>query len=139
MMTTRGARTIVLAVAAGQLVGCTVGEESLSSTQGETFEEFLAKTYRENWEGGHFIVDGDTPIKDEKQLREFYDAQQQGALIVNTVGGQVDKWNDVTKKNLTYCISNNFSGNKATVVAAFQLATDQRWETMGDVNFVYLS
>ena len=126
-------------VAAWQLVGCTVGDEAVSSTQGETWEEFLGQTYRENWEGGHFIVDGDTPIKDEKQLREFYDSLQQGALIVNTVGGADDKWNDATKSNLTYCISTNFGSNKAAVVAAMATATDQKWETMGNVNFVYAS
>ena len=137
MMTTR--ELLGVAAAAWQLVGCMVGDESLSSTQGATWEEFLANTYREPWEGGHFIVDGDTAIKDEKQLREFYDDNVQGALIVDRSGGSDDKWNDTAKLNLTYCVSNNFGSNKAAVVAALATATDQRWETMGNVNFTYLS
>lgn len=50
-----------LATCAWQLVGCMVGDEgdeNLSSTdEGPTFEEFRAQTYREPWEGGHYIVD----------------------------------------------------------------------------------
>ena len=126
--------------AAWQLGGCMVGEDAplLSSTDGESFEEFRAQTYQENWEGGHFIVDGDTAIADEKTLYEFWEAQVQGGLIINKVGQQDDRWNDTQKLNLTYCISNNFGSNKAAVVAAFARATDQGWETMANVNFVYV-
>ena len=124
------------------MVGCAASgteEEETSTNQGPTWEEFLASTYHEDFDGGHYIVNGDTPIIDEKALREFYDSLQQGGLIVNRVGGVDDKWNDTQKLNLTYCISNNFGSNKAAVVSAFQQATDAAWETMGRVNFVYLS
>jgi len=130
----------MVTAAVWQLGGCMVGEdaETLSTTQGESFEEFRAQTYRENWEGGHFIVDGDTAIADDKTLYEFWEAQVQGGLIVNKVGQQDDRWNDTQKLDLTYCISNNFGANKAAVVAAFKRATDEGWETMANVNFVYV-
>jgi serine protease len=128
-------------MAAWQLGGCMVGEDEpqVSSTQGESFDEFRAATYQEPWEGGHFIVDGDTPIPDEKQLQEFWEAQTQGGLIVNKVGSADDRWNDTQKLNLTFCISNGFGSNKAAVVAAFDAATTQGWETRANVNFVYAS
>jgi len=123
------------------LIGCASGTDEVetSSNTGPTWEEFLAGTYHENFEGGHYIVNGDTPIVDEKALHEFYDSLQQGGLIVNTVGGADDKWNDTQKLNITYCISDSFGSNKAAVVSAFQEATDSGWETMGNVNFVHLS
>ena len=49
--------------------GCAVGgPETLSSTESESFEEFRDSTYRETWTGGLYIVDGDTPIVDDKAL-----------------------------------------------------------------------
>src|SRR4026209_2269061 len=123
-------RTTVAIVFVG-VSGCAVsGTESETSTAGDSFESFVERTYREPWDGGHFIVDGDTPIPDEKQLFEFWGGLQQGALIVNTVGGNDDKWNDQRKLNLTYCVSNNFGTHKADVVAALASATDQGWESM---------
>jgi len=126
--------------AAWQLGGCMVGEdaETLSTTGGESFEEFRDSTYRENWEGGHFIVDGDTAIADEKTLYEFWEAKIQGGLIVNKIGSQDDKWNDTQKLDLTYCISNNFGANKNRVITAFTEAT-AGWTSRANVKFVYLS
>jgi serine protease len=131
-----------LATCAGQLVGCMVGEEgdeNLSSTQdGPTFEEFRDQTYREPWEGGHYIVDGDRPIADEKALYEFWEGLQQGALIVNKIGSQDDRWNDTAKLNLTYCISNNFGTRKQTMITAMNAAV-AGWETRANVNFIHLT
>lgn len=134
-------RTMFTAVAAWQLVGCMVGEDEpeLSSTAGASFEEFRASTYQEDWSGGHYIVDGDTPIADEKKLYEFWEGLQQGALVVGRVGNNDDRWSDAQKVNLTYCVSDNFGANKSRVVQALQRATDQGWETMANINFVYLS
>lgn len=122
--------------------GCAVGggDDALSTTASESFEEFRDATYREPWEGGVYIVDGDTPVVDEKALYEVWEGQQQGALIVNRVGQADDRWTDQQKVNLTYCISNNFGGNKAKVVDAMRRATEGiGWETMANVNFVYVS
>jgi hypothetical protein len=122
-------------------MGCAVGggTDELSSTQSESFEEFRAATYHEDWDGGVYIVDGDTPIVDDKALYEFWETQQQGALIVNRVGQNDDKWTDAQKLNLTYCVSNNFGSNKAAVIAALKKATETiGWETMANVNFTYV-
>ncbi len=131
-----------LATCAWQLVGCMVGDEgdeALSSTdEGPTFEEFRAQTYREPWEGGHYIVDGDRAIADEKSLYEFWEGLQQGGLIINKNGAADDRWNDTQKLNLTYCVSNAFATRKQQILDALKAATDQGWEVRANVNFVYV-
>lgn len=131
-----------LATCAWQLVGCMVGDEgdeNLSSTdEGPTFEEFRAQTYREPWEGGHYIVDGDRAIADDKSLYEFWEGLQQGGLIINKNGAADDKWNDTQKLNLTYCVSNAFGTRKQTIIAALDAATGG-WESRANVNFVYVA
>ena len=64
------------------MAGCAVGggTETLSSTESESFEQFRAVTYHEDFEGGVYIVDGDTPIVDDKALYEFWELQQHGAI-----------------------------------------------------------
>jgi serine protease len=121
--------------------GCAVGgsADELSSTANVSFEEFRALTYHEDFEGGVYIVDGDTPVIDDKALYEFWESQQQGALIVNRVGQSDDRWSDAQKTNLTYCISNNFNSWKPSVVDAMKRATETiGWETMANVNFTYV-
>ena len=130
-----------LAACAGQLVGCMIGDEGenlSSTTAGPTFEEFRDQTYREPWEGGHYIVDGDHAIADEKSLYEFWESLQQGGLIINKNGTQDDRWNDTQKLNLTYCVSNMFGTRKQTIIDALKAATDAGWETRANVNFVYI-
>jgi hypothetical protein len=71
----------------------------------KTFEEFKAAVYKEPFKGGKYIVNGDTPILNEKQLREFFAEQIQKepdpvtlqnprGLIVNTKNGQDTIWNN---------------------------------------------
>jgi hypothetical protein len=103
-----------------------------------TYEEFLASAYLEPWEHGVYIVNGDTPIENEKKLREFYDELYGGRLIVHRSGGADAKWNDTAKRNITYCVSNNFGNRKASVVSAMDAAA-AAWEAAADVNFVYVS
>jgi serine protease len=134
-------KTTLFAVAAvWQLGGCTIGEEApvTSTNQAPTWEEFRATVYQEDFEGGHFIVNGDIAIADEKQLYEFWESLQQGALIVNRVGGADDRWNDTVKLNLTYCISDGFGSNKSKMVTAMNAAT-ARWESLGNVNFIHVT
>jgi len=134
-MTTASAIRLTLLVST-LAAGCTVGVESYDSTAGETWESFRARAHKEAWVGGHFIVDGDVAIKDEKQLREFWSSMQQGALAVNTGGD--DKWSDADKRALTYCVSDQFRSKKAALIAALEAATDDGWETMADVDFIYV-
>lgn len=133
-------KSAILVVATWQLVGCATGVESedTSSNAVPSWEEFRDSTYRETFDGGHFIVNGDIAIKDDKALYEFWESLQQGALSVQRTGGADAKWNDVQKLNLTYCISNNFGSNKQRVIDAVKYAADQRWEQMGNVNFIYV-
>jgi hypothetical protein len=123
------------------LAACHVGdvEDDVAST-GEvpTFEEFEASTYLEPWEGGVYIVNGDTPIVNVKQLRELYDFLYGGeTLIVHRAGGADAKWNDTMKRQLTYCVSDSFGSRKAQAVAAMQTAAGM-WEAAADVDFHYV-
>jgi serine protease len=139
MMTKRVSMMFTVA-AVWQLGGCMVGEDTEPNTttnQGPTWEEFRADVYQEDFEDGHFIVNGDIAIPDEKQLYEFWESLQQGGLIVNRRGGADDKWNDTQKLNLTYCISNNFGSNKTRMVNAMNTAT-ARWKSLGNIQFVYV-
>ncbi len=132
---------ILLTIAAAQLGGCVVGEDTepqTSTNQAPSWEEFRAGVYQEDFEDGHFIVNGDIAVPNEKQLYEFWEGLQQGALIVNRRGGADDKWSDTAKLNITYCISNNFGSNKTRIVNAMNAAT-AKWESLGNVNFTYVS
>ena len=124
------------------LAACTTSmdEEIGGSAPAMSFEEFEAQTYREPWEGGLWIVDGDTPIVSHKLLREFYDQVFNGdnALIVHRAGGVDARWSDSQKLNITYCISNSFGGNKNAVISAMNGATGN-WENAANVNFVHLT
>jgi serine protease len=126
-------------VAILQLAGCMTEEVDTTSTGEDvpSFEEFEASVAREP-DTGIYIVNGDEPIGSREALHDFYERlyQGDGALIVNTVGGVDDKWNDTEKKNLTYCIG-NFGANQAAVVAAINAAT-AAWEAAADVDYVHV-
>jgi serine protease len=139
-MTITFEKIVSVATLATALTGCVVGDPTTSSTAGVSFEEFKAQTYRETFAGGSYIVNGDTPILDEKALYEFWQSLQQGNLIVDNNGGTDSKWNDTEKLNLTYCVSNSFgTANKAKIVEALRQATDLGWEVRANVNFTYVS
>lgn len=110
-----------------------------SNRDGLSFEEFVETVYREPWEGGLWIVNGDEPIEDMEQLRDFYlKLSSQGALIINEVNGSDDRWTDSEKLDLTYCISNDFGSRKSQVVTALAAASDN-WEWAVNVDFRYVS
>ena len=115
------------------------GDDESVEVLGSSFEEFERATYREP-ESGIYIVNGDTPIDDIRELREFYQTHvQTTALIVHKKAGGADaKWTDAQKVNLTYCVSNTFNGNKAAAVAAMT-ASAGAWEAVANVNFVHLT
>jgi hypothetical protein len=111
-----------------------------------TFEEFEATVYKEPFEGGKYIVNGDTPIVDRKQLEEFFEQQIRSEpepppdgmveLIVHQVGGLDAVWNSVQKTTLTYCVSTAFGPRYNAVVADMEAATEA-WEEVAEVNFVH--
>lgn len=133
---TRKALFTVLAAAAA---GCSADIEVSTTAERPSFDEFEAATYHEDFEYGVYIVNGDEPVVDAKSLEEFWQMlYDDGALIVNRVGNADDKWNDTQKLNLTYCISNSFSGNKSKVVTAMGQAT-ANWSAVANVKFVYVA
>jgi serine protease len=105
-----------------------------------TFEEFLATVYREPFPGGKFIVNGDEPIANEKQLREFYELHVrrpgQTRLIVHQVSGMDAKWNPQQKARLTYCVSTGFGPRHGEVVAQMTSAAGA-WEGVAAIDFVH--
>ncbi|WNG49990.1 matrixin family metalloprotease [Archangium minus] len=121
-------------------VGCG-GAEGLSDAepvgQALSWEEFRAQVYQDP--EGVFIVNGDTPLHNEKLLREFYEQYvKAGQLIVHAPGGTDAKWNDTQKLNLTYCVSTTFGSNYDKVVQDMAAAAGA-WEAVAKIKFVYLS
>lgn len=109
-----------------------------------TFEEFKSRVYREPFDDGKFIVNGDTPIIDEKHLQEFFENQVQkqpplveNELIVHQVGGLDATWNSGEKTQLTYCVSQGF-GNRHDQVVADMAAATGAWEAVANVDFIHL-
>ncbi|WP_051906432.1 matrixin family metalloprotease [Methylomarinum vadi] len=115
----------------------------------KSFEEFEASVYKEPFPGGKYIVNGDTPIANEKLLREFFEQEiQQGeqpaslqsprSLIVNTQNGSDTIWSASKKLHLDYCVSRSF-GNHYDAVVADMKAAGEAWSQVADVKFVHLS
>lgn len=118
------------------------------------FDEFKKNTYREPFENGVYIVNGDTPIADDEELRDFYEMELLAAwknsafglelndalpaLIADAPQGKVIAWDDVTKRNITYCVSTSFGGRYNIVVAAMAEAA-KAWEDVSDVKFNHVA
>jgi serine protease len=104
------------------------------------FEEFEAMVYKERFDGGKYIVNGDTPIANRKQLREFFEEnvkpRQTARLVLAQVGGLDAKWNEQQKRKLTYCVSNSFGSRQASVTQQMAAATGE-WEKVAAVDFVH--
>jgi len=105
-----------------------------------TFEEFEETVYREPFEGGKYIVDGDTPIASRKLLMEFYEKRvkppQLTGLTLATQAGMDVKWNQQDKSKLTYCVSTAFGSRHANVVQQMEGATAE-WEKVASVDFTH--
>lgn len=105
-----------------------------------SFEDFKATVYREPFEGGKYIVNGDTTIASDKELLEFYEKnvmpKQTTKLVLDQASGMDNKWNQTQKKNLKYCVSSTFGNRHADVVQQMANAT-QAWEDVAAVDFIY--
>ncbi|WP_143177645.1 M57 family metalloprotease [Cystobacter ferrugineus] len=113
------------------------GPDTEPISQALSWEQFRSEVYVDP--EGAFIVDGDIPLHDEKQLREFYELYvNRGQLILNTVGGADTKWSDTQKLNLTYCVSTTFGTNYDRVVQDMASAVGA-WEGVANVNFIHVS
>ncbi|MGX9574296.1 matrixin family metalloprotease [Mesorhizobium sp. f-mel] len=123
-----------------------LAEEARQKFATMTFEEFMATVYREPGPDGKFIVSGDIPIANEKQLREFFEQNVKKKppespdqeLSVITVGGLDALWTESEKKNLTYCVSDSFGQRHTAVVAAMADAAGA-WEAVANVDLRHLT
>ncbi len=112
-----------IGVAALSLTASPGATAAVAEDDAPTFEEFQAGTFRDV--GGQFVVNGDEVIADVEGLRAYYDrmvaardTSQPTGLVINTVGGAVDKWSASQATNLTYCVSTRFGSNYDVLVAA---------------------
>jgi hypothetical protein len=108
-----------------------------------TFDEFKATVYREPFEGGKYIVNGDTVIANDKQLLEFYETNVKSVqvsrdrLAIALANGLNAKWNQQQKTQLTYCVSTMFGSRHDAVVQDMANATGA-WELVAAVNFTHV-
>ncbi len=113
-------RSLLVAVAAAGLAACLGAAPVQARVDGPvpTFKQFKASTFRDA--DGQFIVNGDEPVANKRQLKAYYNAMRgwDQSLIVNTVGGVQDKWTAPQALNLTYCVSTKFGSDYAAVVNA---------------------
>ena len=142
-MNTYTAHLIAAALLSSLTLACgpTVVEDEVGSTGPDmSFDDFEAATYHEPWDDGVYIVNGDTPVEDEKMLREIYDdLYGQGELAVGSSGGVDIKWSSAQQRNLTYCVSDTFGSRKAQVIEALEVATEGGWETVANVDFIHVA
>lgn len=119
------------------------------NVKGKTFEEFERGVFKEDGPNGKYIVNGDTPIADRKQLQEFFENLKNcdptqdndkpvASLTVFNLNGADIVWNSLDKRALSYCVSTGFGNRHAQVVSAMQAATSA-WEAVSNVKFNYLS
>ena len=124
-------------------------ERDRQSYAGMTFEQFKASkaVYQEKFPGGKYIVNGDTPLLGDKQLREFFEKNVKQApappspthphaeLIVGHVGGLDLSWNQSMQGQLTYCVSRSEFGSHYDAVVRDMQAATQAWQDVAAVAF----
>lgn len=134
----------------GEALAERLAAEERAELAGMTFEEFRGSVYREPFDGGKYIVNGDTAIVDDKHLREFFEQLQtmdqqpetgdrstdRQALIVHREGDLDAVWNHEEKNTLTYCVSSDFGDRHASVVAQMASATGA-WQDAADVQIAH--
>jgi hypothetical protein len=100
----------------------------------------FAHSAREPFPGGMIITEWDLAFTDMNALNNYYKVSsfKSTDLIINMVDNNVyDKWNKTERKNLTYCVSNDFGARKADVIEALKVATSD-WMDVAGVKFKYL-
>jgi hypothetical protein len=138
-------RSALLLAATGTigLMACTGDVEipnTSSSGDYESFEEFESATYKEPWEGGVYIVDGDQAVPDIKQLEELWALRHaDSALLIHRNGSTDAKWSDTQKLNITYCVSSSSFGSRYNTAVTAMANAAGAWEQVANVNFVHVS
>lgn len=103
-------------------------------------ENSLADFRREPGEGGMIITEWDLAFPDLETLESYTKKSHNKStdLIVGTIGKKTfDIWNKTDRKKLTYCISDEFKGNKKDVIEAMDVATKD-WMDIANVKFKYM-
>lgn len=121
----------------------------IQKQKSKTFEEFKASVTKEPFEGGKYIVNGDTPIATEAELRTFYEENVEASpkevsefTVMRKLGKDII-WSDEKKKNISYCVASaaadigGFGSRYNTVVGAMADAT-RAWEEVADVKFIHV-
>ncbi len=121
-----------------------------SSEQGRThpsWEEFERRSTRIFEGTTSYVVEGDLPVTHE-ELRDYYkrniaaevpldsSGTLRQPLIVNRVNSQDDIWYGISRRNLRYCVSNEFGVSKLRAVSEMSQATSA-WEAVADIDFIY--
>lgn len=109
------------------------GAETENTVADSGWLEFLAETYQDD--DGQFIVDGDVPIADISELREYYDSLPKDGdstrteyLVANKNDeGRPKLWKKSNVGNLTYCVSDEFGEDKDAIAEATE-AGAANWE-----------
>lgn len=110
----------------------------------KSFVEFKTGVYLEPFQHGKYIVNGDTPIQNEKLLREFFQEQIQKdsdairLLLVKRQDYAGTVWNSAAKKTLSYCVSRNF-GDRYNKVVSDMKAAALAWSNVADVKFNHVA
>ena len=123
-------------------------EKSGQKFKSLTFEEFKDRVYKEPFDGGKYIVNGDVAIAGRKYARRIYDQNVRNKppenmgpvkeFAILNVGGLDQIWRDDRKRRLTYCVSKEFADRYANVVGDMEGATAE-WEAVSDVGFIHLA
>ena len=133
-----------IALSSAALLGAALASPAMAMTDSEipSFQEFQSSSYKDVDQ--QYIVNGDEPVVDTAQLRDFYDsmvgpATQENGLVVNTVGGADDKWSTSQVGNLTYCVSTKF-GSRYTDIVNTMASGAGLWEAASSkINFVHVA
>lgn len=162
-LTTSGALVLALAAASSLTPGCApagnaAGDDTSNAASygagnpaGEgaaaetpltvpSFEEFRATVYREPWPGGHYIVERDLPLRDDNELRAYYDSLhfRPTALVIGTQGaGREVLLPPERRLDLSYCVDQTFSATERKSLLEALLVAAARWEAITDVHFRY--
>ena len=123
-----------------------LAETARQDASSQSFEAFRDSA-RFVEETGKYYVNGDTPIRNEKLLREFWTrnvahapsvpAGEVPEFAIITVGGLDQIWTVRQRHALTYCVSTQFGSRHSAVVADMQSATSA-WEAVADLQFHYI-
>jgi hypothetical protein len=131
-----------------------LAEASRLDAADDGFAAFKARTFKEPFEGGVYIVNGDTPIEDDAALRRFYNREIVGewkslafgvdlrnyapAIALDAPGGVPTFWKPAERKALRYCVAVSSGPRYKAIVDAIETAS-AAWEAAADVDFEHVA